>query len=303
MTNGKYLIVVVGPTAVGKTATAIKLAQHFDTDIVSADSRQFYREMEIGTAKPDADEVKAATHHFIDSHSITEEISAGRYEQLALSKLEDLFQHKKFVILTGGSGLYVDAITKGFAEMPKVDPSIREELNKTLEEKGVEFLADKLASVDPVYYEKVDKKNPHRIIRALEVSLGTGQPFSELRKPSNKSRPFGVVKIGLELPRDVLYDRINKRMDKMIKAGLFEEAQVLLPYKSHNALQTVGYKEVFDYLEGQYDKEEAIRLLKRNTRRYAKRQMTWFTKDEDTRWFSPNDHKEMISYVTSVTNG
>lgn len=301
MANDRYLLVVVGPTAVGKTAACIKIAQHFNSEVVSADSRQFYREMEIGTAKPDKDELEAVKHHFINSHSITDDISAGKYEKLAINKLEALFEQINPVVLTGGSGLYIDAVTKGFAEMPQIDPAVREQLNEELESKGIEHLVDRLKEIDPEYYNRVDKKNPHRIIRALEVSIGTGKPFSEVRKPSEKVRPFKIIKIGLELPRDILYSRINKRMDQMIAAGLFEEAQKLLPYKNHNALQTVGYKEVFDYFDGQYDKEEAVRLLKRNSRRYAKRQMTWFKRDAAIKWFNPQAIDEIIKYVHSMT--
>lgn len=301
MANDRYLLVVVGPTAVGKTAACIKIAQHFNSEVVSADSRQFYREMEIGTAKPDREELEAVKHHFINSHSITDDISAGKYEKLAINKLEALFEQINPVVLTGGSGLYIDAVTKGFAEMPQIDSAVRRQLNEELESKGIEHLVDRLKEIDPEYYNRVDKKNPHRIIRALEVSIGTGKPFSEVRKPSEKVRPFKIIKIGLELPRDVLYSRINKRMDLMIDAGLFEEAQKLLPYKNHNALQTVGYKEVFDYLDGQYDKEEAVRLLKRNSRRYAKRQMTWFKRDAAIKWFNPQAIDEIIKYVYSMT--
>ncbi len=301
MVNDKYLLVVVGATAVGKTATCIKLAQSLNAEIVSADSRQFYREMKIGTAKPDEGELKAAKHHFINSHSISEDISAGEYEFLALKKLEKLFDSYTFVILTGGSGLYIDAVTQGFAEIPKVDPSVREQLNALLETKGIDHLVERLKKLDPEYYIKVDKKNPHRVMRALEVCIGTGKPYSEQRKPAKKERPFEIIKIGLELPREILYKRINMRMDNMIEQGLFEEAKQLEQYKGHNALQTVGYKEIFDHFDGKYDKEEAVRLLKRNTRRYAKRQMTWFNRDQDIRWFSPGDFQRIIEYVESVT--
>lgn len=301
MVNDKYLLVVVGATAVGKTATCIKLAQSLNAEIVSADSRQFYREMEIGTAKPDESELKAAKHHFINSHSIVEDISAGKYEFLALEKLQMLFEKSKFAILTGGSGLYIDAVTQGFAEIPKVDTSVREELNAALESRGIDHLTERLKELDPNYYDKVDKKNPHRVIRALEVCIGTGKPYSQQRRPPKKDRPFHIIKIGLELPREILYKRIDTRMDKMIAAGLFDEAKQLEPFKSHNALQTVGYKEVFDHFEGKYDKEEAVRLLKRNTRRYAKRQMTWFNRDQDIKWFSPDDYQKIMEYVESVT--
>ncbi|MTI20114.1 tRNA (adenosine(37)-N6)-dimethylallyltransferase MiaA, partial [Fulvivirga sp. RKSG066] len=293
-------IVVVGPTAVGKTDTCIKLAQHFKTDIVSADSRQFYKEMEAGTAKPSQEEMAAAKHHFIDSHSIEEDVSAGTYERLAIKQLDELFDEKKYVILTGGSGLYIDAVTMGMAEMPKIDPSIRQQLNEELDENGLQPLLEELEKLDPVYYNRVDRNNPHRIIRALEVCRGTGKAFSAFRKPAAKKRNFTTVKIGLDRPREELYERINLRMDQMIEQGLFEEAKDFYSYKNHNALQTVGYKEIFDYLDGLYDKEEAIRLLKRNSRRYAKRQMTWFTKDETVKWFHPSQIGEIIAHIEAV---
>ncbi|WP_343030499.1 tRNA (adenosine(37)-N6)-dimethylallyltransferase MiaA [Fulvivirga aurantia] len=293
-------MVVVGPTAVGKTDTCIKLAQHFKTDIVSADSRQFYKEMEAGTAKPSQEEMAAAKHHFIDSHSIEEDVSAGTYERLAIKQLDELFDEKKYVILTGGSGLYIDAVTMGMAEMPKIDPSIRQQLNEELDENGLQPLLEELEKLDPVYYNRVDRNNPHRIIRALEVCRGTGKAFSAFRKPAAKKRNFTTVKIGLDRPREELYERINLRMDQMIEQGLFEEAKDFYSYKNHNALQTVGYKEIFDYLDGLYDKEEAIRLLKRNSRRYAKRQMTWFTKDETVKWFHPSQIGEIIAHIEAV---
>jgi len=300
MAKDKYLIVVIGPTAVGKTATCIRLAHHFQCEIVSADSRQFYQELEIGTAKPSTDELAMATHHFINSHSIKDDISAGQYEKMALAKIEELFNNQDKVILTGGSGLYINAITDGMADIPAVDPSIRKELNERLEKEGLSVLVAELKALDPDYYNKVDKENPHRIIRALEICMGTGKPFSFYRKPGRKERPFEIVKIGLTRDREELYERINQRMDIMIGQGLFEEAKRMMPYKSHNALQTVGYKEIFDYLEGAYDKEEAIRLLKRNSRRYAKRQMTWFGKDEKIHWFHPKDEDKIIEFIEEV---
>lgn len=303
MAQDKFLIVVVGPTAVGKTVVSIELAKSLETEVISADSRQFYQEMEIGTAKPTAEELAMVKHYFINSHSIKEDVSAGSYEKLATAKLEKLFQDHKYIVLTGGSGLYINAVTEGLADIPEVPHGIRQELNDRLEKEGLESLGQLLEKHDPEYYKIVDLGNPQRIIRALEVSLATGKPYSSFRKPSNEKKPFGVIKIGLERPREELYDRINLRMDQMISEGLFDEAASLYPYKDHNALQTVGYKEIFDHIDGQYDKEEAIRLLKRNSRRYAKRQMTWFRKDENTEWFHPNQLEEIIEFVRNETRG
>lgn len=297
-----YLLTVVGPTAVGKTSLAIELAQHFNTEIISADSRQLYQEIEIGTAKPSKEELAQVRHYFVNSHSIFTEVSAGKYEKEVLELSERLFTTYKYVVMAGGSGLYVDAVTKGFAEMPAIAPEIRERLNEKLKEVGLEKLVEQLMSVDPVYAVEVDKNNPQRVIRALEVFTGTGIPYSQWRKPPEKNRKFNVVKIGLDLPREQLYQRINDRMDRMIEAGLFEEAASLYQHRHLNALQTVGYKEIFDFMAGHYNKEECIRLLKRNSRRYAKRQLTWFRKDTGIRWFSPDDKKGIVEYVLEMTN-
>jgi len=297
LSKNNHLIVVLGPTAVGKTALCIELANYFKCDIVSADSRQFYREMEIGTAKPTDEELELATHHFINSHSIEEDVSAGIYEKLAIDKLNQLYSKNNVAILTGGSGLYINAVTDGMSEIPKISDEIREELNKELSEKGLEHLVIKLKRLDPDYAKKVDVNNPQRIIRALEVCIGTGKTFSSFRDNKSKKRDFNTIKIGLNRPRKELYERINERMDIMIHNGLFEEAEALYEYRNHNALQTVGYKEVFDYIDGVYDEKEAVRLLKRNSRRYAKRQLTWFGKDEEIKWFEPNETQAIVDYI------
>lgn len=289
---------MVGPTAVGKTKFAIELARHFDTEIVSADSRQFYREMEIGTAKPDSEELSLAKHHFINSHSIREHYSVGMYEEDALTLLEALFEKHDVVVVVGGSGLFFKAIWEGFDDMPAVDLNLRKELNLEFEKSGIEPLLEELKTNDPTYHDQVDRQNHQRVIRALEVIRSSGKPFSDFRKSTVTRRPFENVKIGLSMEREILFDRINQRMDQMIDAGLFEEAKKLEPYKAHNALQTVGYSEIFKYFEGEYDKEEAVRLLKRNSRRYAKRQMTWFKRDEEIRWMQPNDLDEAIQLIT-----
>ncbi|ELR72329.1 tRNA delta(2)-isopentenylpyrophosphate transferase [Fulvivirga imtechensis AK7] len=298
----KYLIAVVGPTAVGKTALCLHLAQQLDTEIISADSRQVFREMHIGTAKPTQEELALVTHHFIDSHSIHEPFNAGDYEREALEKIERLFISRDKLIITGGSGLYLKAITEGMADIPEVDEEIRMQLNQRLAEVGLEALTEELKMLDPEYYDEVDLKNPQRVTRALEVCIGTGKKYSELRSQKPRRRDFKTIKIGLNRPRKELYERINARMDVMIEQGLFDEARKLYQYRNHYALQTVGYKEIFDYMEGKYDREEAVRLLKRNTRRYAKRQLTWFGKDEEIKWFHPDDYDDVFSYIKSVTN-
>lgn len=293
----RFLIVVVGPTAVGKTDLCVRLAQHFGTEIISADSRQFYREMSIGTAKPTPEEQQGIAHHFVDSHPITETYNAGAYEQDALALLERLFQKHQTVILTGGSGLYVRAVTDGMDEMPETDPAVREGLTARYQQEGLQPLLSQLQQLDPAYYERVDKANPQRVIRALEVCLSSGQPYSDFRKAGARERPFHIIKIGLTRDRQELYGRIDRRMDLMLEQGLLEEAKALYPYRDHNALQTVGYKEIFDYLEGQYDWEEAVRLLKRNSRRYAKRQLTWFHKHADYTWFHPGQWEELLAFI------
>lgn len=293
----KYLIVVAGPTAVGKTELCIKLAKKFYTEIISSDSRQFYREMEIGTAKPTAQEMAQVKHHFVDSLSVKEDYDVRKFEMDALLLLERLFKRHNVVIMTGGSGLYIDAVCGGFDEIPDIDPAIRKSLNELYENEGIGAIQEKLRTLDPEYYSKVDINNPQRLIRGCEVSIGTGQPFSSFRKRQKAERPFQVIKVGLERDREELYQRINYRMDSMIDAGLFEEARKLFPLRTLNALQTVGYTEIFNYLGGLYDREEAIRLLKRNSRRYAKRQMTWFRRDVEMTWFSPDQYEEIVSFV------
>jgi len=285
----KTLIVIAGPTAVGKTAVAIKLAQQLNTEIISADSRQFYREMSIGTAKPDTEELLLAKHHFIDSHSIQENFTVGDFEKQALQLLDDLFKTHDKVIMVGGSGLFIQAVTQGFDDLPTGDPPTRERLNREFAEKGIEYLQDKLKTADPDYYHQVDLNNPQRLIRALEVFEATGKPFSSYRKAAVNQRPFEINKIALNLPRERLYDRINQRVDLMVKHGLIEEAHSLLPYRHQNALNTVGYSELFDYFDGKTDLDTAISLIKQNTRRFAKRQLTWFRKDKDIKWMMADD--------------
>jgi tRNA dimethylallyltransferase len=296
----KYVLAVVGPTAVGKTELCVKLARRFGTEIVSADSRQFFRELTIGTAKPGAAEQGGIPHHFVDSHGIAETYNAGAFERDALAKLAELFTRASVAILTGGSGLYIRLVTEGMDEMPPADPEVRAQLNETFQREGLAPLLTQLDQLDPAYAATVDRANPQRVMRALEVCLSTGQPYSAFRQGKKADRPFRTVKIGLNRDRAELYDRIDRRMDAMLAAGLVEEVRSLSPYRHHNALQTVGYSEVFGYLDGAYDYAEMVRLLKRNSRRYAKRQLTWFTRDPDIRWFHPDDYEAIVQYAETV---
>ena len=294
----KHLVVVVGPTAVGKTDLSVRLARHFRTAIISADSRQLFREMTIGTAKPTEEEQQGVPHYFINSHSITEEYNAGAYEQDVLLLLQRLFGEKDVVLMTGGSGLYIRAVCEGMDEMPETDAELRENLARQYEAEGLRPLLDKLQQLDPVYFAQVDKANPQRVIRALEVSVSSGMPYSSFRRSERQERPFNLVRIGLTRDRDELYQRIDQRVDLMLRQGLQEEATALYPNRAHNALQTVGYKEIFDYIEGAYGWEEAVRLLKRNSRRYAKRQLTWFNKNPgEYAWFHPRQWQEIIAFI------
>ncbi|GAA4425826.1 tRNA (adenosine(37)-N6)-dimethylallyltransferase MiaA [Pontibacter saemangeumensis] len=294
----KHLVVVAGPTAVGKTDLSVRLARHFRTAIISADSRQFFREMTIGTAKPTEEEQQGVPHYFINSHSITEEYNAGAYEQDVLLLLQRLFGEKDVVLMTGGSGLYIRAVCEGMDEMPETDMELREDLTRQYEAEGLRPLLERLQQLDHVYFAQVDKANPQRVIRALEVSVSSGMPYSSFRKSERQERPFNIIKIGLTRDRHELYQRIDQRMDQMLEQGLQEEASRLYPNRAHNALQTVGYKEIFDYIEGAYGWEEAVRLLKRNSRRYAKRQLTWFNKNPgEYTWFHPRQWEEIVAFI------
>ena len=296
----KKLIVIAGPTAVGKTAAAIKLAQHLKTEIISADSRQFYREMSIGTAKPDTEELKQAKHHFINSHSITESFTVGDFEKEALQLLDTLFKTYDQVIMVGGSGLFIQAITQGFDNLPAADPEVRKKLNQELAEKGIQHLQSKLKEVDPEYYNQVDLNNPQRLIRALEVFEATGKSFSSYRKAAINTRSFEINTIVLNLPREELYDRINRRVDMMVEQGLIEEARSLLPFRPLNPLNTVGYSELFDYFDGKTDLDTAIGMIKQNTRRFAKRQLTWFRKGMDMKWMAADDPNLIDEIIKKV---
>lgn len=276
---------MVGPTAIGKTALSIALANYFDTSILSADSRQFYKEMSIGTAAPTPEELKAATHYFIHHKSIHDNYTVGDFENEAITKLEALFEKQSILVLVGGSGLYADAITKGLDTFPEIDPEIRQTLNSRLKTEGLESLQNELRQLDPESFSTIEIQNPHRVIRALEVSKGSGQPYSSFKTNTNKTRPFEVLKVGLTADREVIYRRINQRVDKMVDQGLFDEAKSLYDYKHLNALNTVGYKELFKFFDEEWSKEQAISEIKKNTRRFAKRQLTWFRKDGSIMWF------------------
>lgn len=298
----KTLIVIAGPTAVGKTDAAISLAQGLNTKIVSADSRQFYREMSIGTAKPSVAELQTVKHHFIDSHSVSENFSVGDFEKEGLRVIDGLLRDHDAALLVGGSGLYIKAICEGFDELPIASAGIRERLNTEFDENGIGHLQEKIKLADPVYAAQVDMNNPQRLIRALEVTESTGKPFSSYRKSTINARPFNIIKVGLNLPRDILYSRINQRVDAMIRDGLVDEVRSLLPFRHLNALNTVGYSEIFDYLDGKTDLETAIEQIKQNTRRFAKRQLTWFGKDKEIIWIDAAN-ADLLNLVKSRWNG
>ncbi|MEA1786357.1 tRNA (adenosine(37)-N6)-dimethylallyltransferase MiaA [Arenibacter sp. GZD96] len=290
----KYLIVIIGPTAIGKTTLAIDVATHYNTEIISADSRQFFKEMAIGTAVPSSDELLKVKHHFIQHKSIKDSYSVGDFERDAIAKLDSLFKHQDIVVMVGGSGLYVDAVLNGLDSFPTVPADIRNQLNERFRNEGLPVLQHMLKRLDPEYYLRVDVANPHRLIRALEICVGTGRSYSSFLSQPKIRRNFVSHSIGLQADRDIIYTRINQRVDEMMRCGLLLEAEKLLPYKKFNALQTVGYKELFGYFEGKYPLEVAVEEIKKNTRRFAKRQITWFKKTPQTHWFAYNDSSTKI---------
>lgn len=303
-----YLITIIGPTAIGKTALSIALAQHFGCEIISCDSRQFFMEMKIGTAVPSEDELASATHHFIQNKSILEHYSVGDFEKEALEKLDELFAKNNIQIMVGGSGLYVAAVLKGFDEFPEIEEVVRTEINSKFDALGITFLQEKLQELDPDYYKKLEienpqtLQNPQRMKRFVEVCIGSGLPYSDFIGKRKNKRNFTPIVIGLEADREILYDRINQRVDNMLKQGLLQEAEHLLPYKERNALQTVGYRELFDYFEGKSTLEFATAQIKQNTRRFAKRQMTWFKRTENTVWFDYETKMDtIISEIDKLT--
>lgn len=298
----KTLIVIAGPTAVGKTDVAIQLAKHYNTAIISADSRQFFREMSIGTAKPSKEELAQAKHYFVNSHAIHDDFNVGDFEKQGLETLTNLFAGHDVALLAGGSGLYIKAICEGFDELPAADPAVRERLNADYAQNGIEYLRQMLKLADIQYYNEVDINNPQRIIRALEVITTTGKTFSSYRTANTKQRPFHIIKIGLNLPRELLYQRINMRVDLMVEQGLLNEVTSLLPYRHLNALNTVGYKEIFEYLDGKTDWATAVALIKQNTRHFAKRQLTWFHKDKTIAWFEPAQVDAIVQFIENAKN-
>lgn len=298
----KYLITVVGPTAIGKTAMAIQLAQHYNCEIISADSRQFFKEMAIGTAVPSADELAAAKHHFIQNISIFDDYTVGDFERDAIAQLNELFKTNDYAVMVGGSGLYIDAVLKGFDDFPDIAPDVREQIKSRYEAEGITYLQEELKRLDPVHYENVAKENPQRMMRALEVCIGSGKPYSSFLNIKKNSRSFTPVIIGLEADRELMYSRINQRVDIMVQQGLIEEAKALYPNKHLNALQTVGYRELFSYFDGEWTQDFAIEEIKKNTRRFAKRQMTWFKRTNGTTWFDfTTPASDIINYIDNTT--
>ena len=295
--KNKTCVIIVGPTAVGKTSIAVELAQHLQTQIISADSRQCFRELNIGVAKPSAEQLQKVKHHFINSHSIHDEENTKVFEEYALQKVNGIFQEHNVAVMVGGTGLYIKTFCNGIDEVPLVKPEIREKINADFEWEGLQWLQREVEKTDPLYFSKGETKNPHRLMRALEVKLSTGRSIIEFQTQQKEERDFNIVKIGLELPREELYKRINKRVDEMVQHGLVGEVSGLQKFQKLNALQTVGYRELFGYLNGDLTIEEATEAIKINTRHYAKRQMTWFKKDEEVKWFSPFDIDEIISFV------
>jgi len=301
-----YLITIIGPTAIGKTSMSIALAKHFGCDIISCDSRQFFKELRIGTAVPSEEELASVPHHFIQNKSIFENNTVGDFEKEVISKLDELFLKNNIQIMVGGSGLYMDAIIKGFDDFPDIDNSIREKINTDFKQLGIDYLQNKLKELDANYYQKImienpqTLQNPQRMKRFVEVCLGTGKPYSSFLKQNKNQRSFTPIIIGLEADREIIYDRINQRVDSMIKEGLVKEAEGFLSNKELNALQTVGYRELFDYFEGKITLDFAIKEIKKNTRRFSKRQLTWFKRTENIKWFDFKSKKnDIVNYIKS----
>lgn len=296
MKKKKTLIIVAGPTAVGKTEMAIRLANYFSTEIISADSRQFYKDLKIGTAAPTEDELKSAKHHFIGNLTLENYYNVSIYEQQAIMVVEEIFQKSDFAIVVGGSGLYIDALCNGIDDLPDADENLREEIKRKYSENGLEYLQKEVEKIDPVYYAICDTKNPKRLMRALEVCVATGKPYSSLRKNNKVIRNFEIIKLCLFTEREILNERINNRVDKMIESGLLDEAKKMHPFKHLNSLNTVGYKELFKYFEDEISLEQAITDIKTNSRRYAKRQVTWFKKDPEFLWVKP-EFEEILNCI------
>jgi tRNA dimethylallyltransferase len=293
----KTLIVLVGPTGIGKTELCLKLAQHLQTEIISSDSRQIFKELKIGTAAPTLEQLALVKHHMVATHSVNDYYNAYEFEQDVLKLLEQFFVHHSQILMTGGSMMYVDAVCKGIDELPTIDTEVRQHVMDIHNNEGLEAVRRQLKMLDPAFYDQVDLKNHKRVMHAVEVCLMTGQPYSSLRTNSARKRPFNILKIGLDMDRETLYNRINQRVDIMVKDGLFEEAKAFYHLKDINALNTVGYKEIFAHWDGEYDADTAIELIKRNSRRYAKRQLSWFRRDKEINWFHPAQTDEIIKFV------
>lgn len=293
----RRLLVIVGPTGSGKTDLSIRLAQHYQAPILSTDSRQFYRGIPIGTAQPTKEQLEAVEHHLIASHDLENCLNCGSYETLALKTLDQLFLQHENVVAVGGSGLYVQALCEGMDDLPTADEALRSTLAERLEREGLESLTAQLKDLDPRYWEQVDRQNPARVLRALEVCLQTGRPYSEQRTGHKQQRNFNILKIGVDMPREVLYERIDRRVEMMMEEGLEQEARRVYPLRHLNSLQTVGYKELFQYFDGEISRQEAVELIKRNSRRYAKRQLTWFRRDPQIRWFHPTEFEAIVAWI------
>ncbi len=294
----KTLIVITGPTAVGKTALCLEIAKHFDIPIINADSRQIYRELRIGTAQPTKEQMQEVKHYFVGTLGLDDYYSASLFEQQVLECLEQQFLTNDYALLSGGSMMYIDAVCDGIDDIPTIDDETRTLMKQRLADEGLEALVEELRRLDPEYYEIVDRQNPRRVVHALEICVMTGKTYTSFRKREKRQRPFQIIKIGLNRPREELYDRINQRVDQMMADGLLEEARSLYPLRHLNALNTVGYKELFDYLEGHWPLEEAVERIKGNTRRYARKQLTWYKKDERMKWFHPQETEQIISYIS-----
>ena len=296
----KTLIVITGPTAVGKTRLCIDIAKHFGIPIINADSRQIYKELKIGTASPTEEEMREVQHYFVRTLSLEDYYSASLYEQQVLTLLETLFKKQDYVLMSGGSMMYIDAVCNGIDDIPTIDDKTRQTIKRRLQKEGLESLCEELRRLDPEYYEIVDRQNPKRVVHALEICTMTGKTYTSFRKREKKSRPFRIIKIGLNRDRAELYDRINARVDEMMALGFLKEAEGLFPQRNLNALNTVGYKELFEYFEGRWSLEEAVERIKGNTRRYARKQLTWYKKGDQIRWFHPDQKEDIINYILSM---
>lgn len=300
MLNKSTLIVLLGPTGVGKTNISLRLAEHFGCPIISSDSRQFYRELKIGTAAPTDKQLASTKHYFVGSHSIFDDYSAGQYELDAIKLLDELFRNQKVLMLVGGSMMYIDAICNGIDDIPTVDPETRQFWLNTYAEKGLTYIQEELKQLDPKHYGEVDLQNHKRVLHALEICSITGKPFSDIRTGKRKERPFNILKIGLNRSREELYERINSRVDEMMAEGLLQEAEKFYKHRHLNTLNTVGYKELYEYMDGNWSLEFAVNMIKQDSRRYAKRQLTWFNRDKDIHWFHPDNEQEILKFVESM---